>query len=33
MYNSENMFMADHLDEHHVFYLQSPSVNNNEAWQ
>ena len=29
MYNNENMFMVDHLDKHHVFYLQSLSAHNN----
>ena len=33
MYNNENMFMADHLDRHHVFCQQSPFASNNEALQ
>ena len=33
MYNTEKMFMADHLDKHHVFCQQNPFANNNEALQ
>ena len=33
MYSIENMFMADHLDKHHVFCQQNPSAINNEALQ
>ena len=33
MYNNENMFMADHLDKHHVFCQQNPFANSNEALQ
>ena len=33
MYNIENMFMADHLDKHHVFCQQNPFANSNVALQ
>ena len=32
MYNNENMFMADHLDKHHVFCQQNLFASNNGAF-